>query len=126
MYQAFIWVFFLLVDFQQHLLVRLYVIIMSHVRSRVNLYFTVCLNIKELLAQSGHYIWSLSGSNEIGTHNHLACKRTLNHLAKLASLTKWLSFHLWGKWLRVWILFLLVSIASSQKNDKMEVYHKYF
>ena len=28
------------------------------------------------------------------THNHLVHKRTLDHLAKLASLAKWLSVHL--------------------------------
>ena len=43
---------------------------------------------KKLLARSLHHIWSLSDSNAIRTHNHLFCKRTLNHLAKLA---KWLS-----------------------------------
>ena len=33
-----------------------------------------------------------SDSNRIQTHNHLVHKRTLNYLAKLASLAKWLSF----------------------------------
>ena len=46
------------------------------------------LNVKELLARSRHKIWSLSDSNWTWTHNHLVCKRTLNHLAKLV---KWLS-----------------------------------
>ena len=32
--------------------------------------------------------------NWIRTHNHLIHKRTLNHLAKLASLAKWLSVRL--------------------------------
>ena len=43
----------------------------------------------ELLARSRCQIWSLSDSNVIWTNNHLVCKRTLNHLAKL---TNWLSF----------------------------------
>ena len=47
-----------------------------------------CLNVKELLAWNGHDIWRLSESNRIQAHNHLVCKRTLNHLGKLA---KWLS-----------------------------------
>ena len=64
------------------------VIIMSGMSFRVNLHSIVCLNVNELLAHSRHHIWSLSDSNEIPTHNHLVCKRTLNHLAKLA---KWLS-----------------------------------
>ena len=46
------------------------------------------LNVKELLARSRHKIWSLSDSNWTWTHNHLVCKWTLNHLAKLV---KWLS-----------------------------------
>ena len=46
------------------------------------------LNVKELLACSKCKIWSLSDYDRTQTHNHLAHKRTLNHLAKLA---KWLS-----------------------------------
>ena len=44
----------------------------------------------------------LSDSKGIWTHNHLAQRRTLNHLAKLSSLVKWLSFCLRTKWLWVW------------------------
>ena len=66
----------------------LYLIIMSITSFRVNPHSIVCLNVKKLLAPSGHHIWSLSDSNVIRTHNHLFRKRTLNHLAKLA---KWLS-----------------------------------
>ena len=61
---------------------------MSHKSFRVNPHSIVCLNVKELLAQSRCHIWNLSDSNLIRTHNHLVCKPTLNHLAKLA---KWLS-----------------------------------
>ena len=42
-----------------------------------------CLNVKELLAQNKHEIWSLSDRNWTRTHNHLVRKWTLNHLAKL-------------------------------------------
>ena len=35
------------------------------------------------------------------TNNHLVCKRTLNNLAKLTSLAKWLSVGLRTKWLWV-------------------------
>ena len=45
-------------------------------------------NVKQFLVQNRPYIWSLSDSNVIRSHNHSVCKRTLNHLAKLA---KWLS-----------------------------------
>ena len=47
-----------------------------------------CMNAKELLAWNRHVIWSLYGCNGTWTHNHSVCKRTLNHLAKIA---KWLS-----------------------------------
>ena len=50
-----------------------------------------CLNVKELPAWNKHDIWSLSGSNVIRSHNHLVRERIPNHLAKLASLAKWLS-----------------------------------
>ena len=63
----------------------LYVIIMSHTSIRVNLHSIVCLNVKELLARSRRHIWSLSDSNGIRIHKHFVRKRTLNHLAKLAS-----------------------------------------
>ena len=59
-----------------------YIIIMSRTSFRVNLDSKVCLNVKELLAWSRRYIWSLSDSNGIQTHNHLVRKQTLNHLAK--------------------------------------------
>ena len=43
-----------------------------------------CLNVKELLAQSGLEILSLNDCAWTRTHNHLVCKRTLSNLAKLA------------------------------------------
>ena len=43
------------------------------------------LNVKELLAGNRYNIWSLSDHNGIRTHNYLNHKRTLNHLAELAS-----------------------------------------
>ena len=63
-------------------------VIMSCMSVSVNPHSIVCLNVKELLAWSICRIWSLSDSNVIQTHNHLVCKRTLNHLTKLA---KWFS-----------------------------------
>ena len=51
-----------------------------------------CLNSKERLAWNSGNTWSLIGSNGIQTHNHLVCKQTLNHLAKLA---KWLGCVVW-------------------------------
>ena len=54
----------------------------------MNLHSIVCLNVKELFAWSRRHNWSLSDSHKNRTHNHLVCKRTLKHLAKLV---KWLS-----------------------------------
>ena len=48
---------------------------------------------------------SLSDGNRTWTHNHLVRQQTLNHLAKLASLAKWLSVCLQTKWL--WVRFKL-------------------
>ena len=42
--------------------------------------FYSSLNIKKLLAQNRRDIWNLNDSNGFLTHNHLVCKRTLNHL----------------------------------------------
>ena len=56
-----------------------------------------CLNVKELLARNKCDIWSLIDCNRTRTYNHLVHKRTLNHLAKLASLAKCLSVRLWIK-----------------------------
>ena len=57
-------------------------------------------------------IFLLSDSNEIQTHNHLVRKRTLNHLAKLASLAKWMSVHLRTKclWVRISLFSLNLQI----------------
>ena len=59
-------------------------VIMSRTSFRVNPHSIVCLNVKELLAQSRRHIWSLSDSNEIRTHNHLARKRTFNRISLLS------------------------------------------
>ena len=68
----------------------------------------ICLNAKELLAQNRRHIWSLSDCNGNRTQNHLVRKQTLNHLAKLASLAKWLSVRLRTNWL--WIRVSLQSL----------------
>ena len=49
----------------------------------------ICLNFKELLARNRDHVWSLSDSNGSWIHNHLACKQTLNHLAKLTKALRW-------------------------------------
>ena len=62
--------------------IGLYVLIMSHMRFRVESTLCGCLNVKELLAQSRQEIWTLSNCNWTQNHNHLVHKQTLNHLAK--------------------------------------------
>ena len=75
----------------------LYLLVMLRTCFRLNPHSIVCLIIKELLAQSRHEIWSLSDWNWIRTQNHLICKRTLNHLTKLAKrLSCVLSTYLYG------------------------------
>ena len=57
-------------------------VFMSRTSFRVILHSIVFLNVKELLAWSRRYIWSLSDSNGTGNYNHSVCKRTLNPLGK--------------------------------------------
>ena len=50
--------------------------------------FYISLNVKELLAQRGRDIWSLSNCSSTRNRNHLLHLQTLKHLVQL---TKWLS-----------------------------------
>ena len=59
-------------------------------------------------------IWSLSDCNWTQSHNHLVLKKTLNHLAKLASLAKWLSVCLQTNWLWIQVQLKLLSIIFLQ------------
>ena len=58
-----------------------------------------------------------SESNDIRTHNHLFRKRTLNHLAQLASLAKWLSVRLRTKWF--WVRISLLSVKAIFSNNSI-------
>ena len=58
--------------------------------------------------KNGEMLQALSDCNWTQTHNHFVCKRTLNHLTKLASLAKWLSVRLRTKWL--WVRVQLQSL----------------
>ena len=55
-----------------------------------------------------------SGSKGIQIHSHLVRKRSLNHLAKLATLAKWLSNGLRTKWLCVRIPLLSLKLQVSR------------
>ena len=77
------------------------ILLSCHVRFRVNPHSIICLNVKEILAQSRRHIWSLNESNEIRTHNHLVHKRTLNCLAQLAS----------NDWAVLWVLISTVHLT---------------
>ena len=101
-------------------------VIMSRKSFRVNPHFIVCLNVKELLAQSRRHIWSLSGSNGIRTHNHLVRKQIdmeygrnryercicfyifVTVMGLKNSLAKYLSVRLRTKWL--WVRIPLLSL----------------
>ena len=88
---------------------RLYVLIMLHTRFRVNPYSAVAwMSRNSLLETDASDIWSLSDCNGIRIYNHLVCKRTLNHLAKLAI------------WLNGWVFVYELSGGKfeSRCNDK--------
>ena len=72
------------------LVLRVVAICSCHVTDAFQSEFTLnsCLNVKELVARSTREIWDLNDCNWTRTQNHLVCKQTLNHLAKLV---KWLS-----------------------------------
>ena len=67
----------------RHERIWLYVIIMSYMHFRVNLYSMV-----PWMSRNRWSIWSLSDSNGIQTHKQLVHKQTLNNLAKLAKKLK--------------------------------------
>ena len=111
----------------------LYLIIMSCTSFRVNPHSVVYLNVKQLLARSRRYIWSLNDSSESQTHNHLVRKRTFNHLGKLA---KWLSCvlssYLYGAFdcmlssCHVIIMYVIIMFAYELSGCRFEFrcYHK--
>ena len=97
----------------------LYVIIMSRTIFRVNLHSIVCLNVKQLLAQSGRHIWSLSHSNEIRTHNHLVHKQALDSLAKMVeqyTFIKTLPSE------SIWKLLLFFQLLKSNRYTSFKVF----
>ena len=78
-----------------------------------------CLNVKELFTRSRREIRSLSDCNWTGTQNHLGLKRTLNHLASLACLAKWLSVRLRIKWF--WVPVRLQSLKPPHVFESVRV-----
>ena len=77
-----------------------------------------CLNVKELLAWNKRDMWSFSDCNGIRTHKHLVRKRTLNHLYKLVSLAKWLSFLL-----QTWLLILFTNVVVGSNSIQTFIYN---
>ena len=63
-------------------------------------------------------VWSDCNWSRTYSHNHLVHKQTLNHLAKLASLAKWLSICLWTKWLWVRVQLQSIKCIISEKIGK--------
>ena len=59
-----------------------------------------------------------SDSNGIRTHRQLACKRTLNSLAKLTT-DQWLSIRLWTK--RLWVRILMLSFQHAIPLQALEI-----
>ena len=82
-----------------------------------------CVNVTDILARSRREIWSLSEWNWTWTHNHIVHKRTLNHLAKPASLAKWLSVRLWTKrWVRVQLQSLMLTVLQVHTNKPTQCF----
>ena len=82
-----------------------------------------CVNVTDILARSRREIWSLSEWNWTWTHNHIVHKRTLNHLAKPASLAKWLSVRLWTKrWVRVQLQSLMLTVFQVHTNKPTQCF----
>ena len=79
--EYFFWNFFIVKFFK----INQFITIGSHVTYRFHSESTLysCLNDTEFLAQNKCKIWSLSDCNWTRIHNHLVCKQTLKHLAKL-------------------------------------------
>ena len=76
-------------------------------------------------------IQPLSDCNGTRTHNHVVRKRTLNHLAKLAILPKWLNVRLRSKWswirvplqslkFQIWSLFQARSYLTLRKLQSVD------
>ena len=65
-----------------------WVILSSHVLALSEYPFWSRLNFKELLVWNKDDVWKLISLNQFKIHNNFNCKRTLNHLEKLA---KWVS-----------------------------------
>ena len=98
----------------------LYVIIMSCTRWIYTHESTLCScrNVKKLVPLNRRDIRSLSDSNGIRTHRQLACKRTLNSLAKLTT-DQWLSIRLWTK--RLWVRILMLSFQHAIPLQALEI-----
>ena len=76
-----------------------------------------CMIIKEVSAQNRHDICKLRDCNETETNDHIVHKRTLNYLAKLANLTKWLSVGLQTTWLRICVPLPSLNFWNKLKKE---------
>ena len=72
---------------------------------------------KEAFSRNKHGIWDKSDYNEIQIYYQVLCKPTLNNLAKLANVVKWLSIFLQNKSLWVRILLQLWFSAIKIKRS---------
>ena len=88
--------------------VPLHVIIMSRTRFIVNIHSIVAWMSWNSLLKTDTISDVLNDNNGIQIHSHLVRKRTLNHLAKLASLAKWFSVCLRTNFLTPLMTFCLV------------------
>ena len=89
----------LLIIYQKHKMTSFFVKTKKHKRDKRKTIYSNNFPLQSLL---------LHDCSRIRTHKDLVRKRTVNHLAKLASLAKWLSAPLQTKWL--WVRLLLQSL----------------
>ena len=82
-----------------------YVYLSCHIRVLSEFVLWNCLKVKKLFSRNKHGIWDKSDHNEIQIYYQVLCKPTLNNLAKLANVVKWLSIFLQNK--SLWVRILL-------------------
>ena len=80
-----------------------------------------------ILARNRPDIWSLCDCNASRTHNHVVRKPTLNHLAKLASLAKWLNVRLRTKclWVRIPLMSLKLELVPTSSKEFLDIQANY-
>ena len=105
---------------KKNIKVKLCVIIVSRTSIRVKPHSIVCLNVKELLAQSRYHIWSLSDSNVIRIQNYLVRKRTLKPFSQTGQMIELCCEYLSVSC--IWLFAIIMSRIIIRVNPHSIVY----